>query len=219
MLRLFNWIGTRVGVGAAWSFLSWGLPLAALLAGAGAGGWAAWHLGRAPLQTELAQLRSAQAETTRLAALAAAARLQAAQQRSEALATDLLTTLAANAQLTEEKTHALQNATAGRACLSDRALRVLHGAPGIRVAGAHGVPAPSAGTAAAGAAPAAAADAHRAPPGPAADTGQLVATDTGLALWIADAGQQYEACRARLNALIAWHDKTPTQEPRREPAP
>lgn len=223
MLRLFNWIGTRVSVSAAWSFLSWGLPVAALLAGAAAGGWSAWHLGRAPLRMENADLREAHAETTRLAALAAAARLQAAQQRSDTLAADLLTTLAVNAQLTEEKTHALQTATAGRACLSDRALRVLHGAPGITVAGADGVPTPGAGTAAAGAGPAARSDADH-PDGtgagrPAHAPAELAATDTDVALWIATAGQQHEACRARLNALIAWHTNTPNQEPRREPAP
>lgn len=228
MLRLFNWIGTRVGVSAAWSFLSWGLPLAALLAGAAAGGWAAWNLGRAPLRMENADLREAHAEATRLAALAATARLQAAQQRSEALVTELLTTLADNAQLTEEKTHALQTATAGRACLSDRALRVLHGAPGITVARAVGLPTPGAGTAAPGATPATHPDAAH--PGgagagrPAHAPAELAATDTDVAVWIATAGQLYEACRTRLNALIAWHDKTPTQEPplpqqHREPAP
>lgn len=232
MLRLFNWIGTRVSVSAAWSFLSWGLPVAALLAGAAAGGWAAWHLGRAPLRMENADLREAHAETTRLAALAAATRLQAAQQRSDALAADLLATLATNAQLTEEKTHALKTATAGRACLSDRALRVLHGAPGITVAGADGVPTAGAGAAAAGAGPAAHPDAGH-PDGtgagqPAHAPAELAATDTDVALWIATAGQQHEACRARLNALIAWHARpvqpTPTQEPplppqHREPAP
>lgn len=219
MLRLFNWIGTRVGVSAAWSFLSWGLPVAALLAGAAVGGWAAWHLGRAPLKTELAQLRSAQAETTRLAALASAARLQAAQQRSEALATDLLNTLATNHQLTEEVTDALQTATAGRACLSGPALRLLNRSPGITVAGLDGLPTPRPGAAAAGAAPAAAADAAGPPSAGAEQPPASVATDTDVATWIANAGQQYEACRARLNALIAWHANTPAQEPRREPAP
>lgn len=228
MLRLFNWLGTRVGVSAAWSFLRWGLPVAALLAGAAAGGWAAWHLGRAPLRMENADLREAHAEATRRAALAAATRLQAAQQRSDALAADLLATLATNAQLTEEKTHALQTATAGRACLSDRALRVLHGAPGITVAGA-GMPPTQPGTAAAGAPPAASAD-PASPAGtgagqPAHAAAELAATDTEVAVWIATAGNLYQACRARLDGLIAWHTPpTPTQEPplpqqHREPAP
>lgn len=223
MLRLFNWIGTRFSVGAAWGFLSWGLPLAALLVGAAGGGWAAWQLGRAPLRVENADLRETHAEAIRLAALAGARRLQLAQERSDALAADLLATLAANDQLTQEKTHALQTSTAGRACLSDRALRVLHGAPGVRVAGAPGVPPPRPGAAAAGAAAAAAANqASPARPGaaqPAEPAAERVATDTDVAVWIATAGQQHEACRARLNALIAWHEKTPTQEPLREPAP
>lgn len=222
MLRLFNWIGTRFSVGTAWGFLSWGLPVAALLSGAAAGAWSAWHLGRAPLRMENADLREAHAEATRLAALAAAARLQAAQHRSDALATELLTTLADNAQLTEEKTHALQTATAGRACLSDRALRVLHGAPGITVARAVGLPTPGAGAAAAGAAPAALASPDGATGAgavqPAGAAAELEATDTAVAVWIATAGQAYEACRARLNALIAWHEPT-TQEPLREPTP
>lgn len=198
-------------------------PALLALAAAAAAGWSAWHLGRAPLQTDLAELRSTQAEATRRAALAAAARLQAAQQRSDALAADLLATLATNAQLTEEKTHALKTATAGRACLSDRALRMLHGAPGITVAGADGVPTAGAGAAAAGAGPAAHPDAGH-PDGtgagqPAHAPAELAATDTDVALWIATAGQQHEACRARLNALIAWHTNTPNKEPLREPAP
>lgn len=219
MLRLFNWIGTRFSVSSAWGFLSWGLPLTALLAGAAAGGWSAWHLGRAPLRMENADLRETHAEATRLASLAGARRLEEAQQRSDALATNLLTTLAANAELTEEKTRALQTATAGRACLSDRALRVLHGAPGITVAAVDGLPSPQQGAPAAGAAastpanPQGAADASASQPAQGA-----VATDTDVAVWIATAGQLYEACRARLNALIAWHQPT-TQEPLREPNP
>lgn len=227
MLRLFNWIGSRFSVGAAWGFLSWGLPLAALLTGAAGGGWAAWNLGRAPLRMENADLREAHAEATRAAVLAGARRLQVAQERSDSLAAELLATLAANDQLTQEKTDALTLATTGRACLSGRALRVLHGAPGITVAAADGLPPPGSRAAATGAA--ATAPAH---PGAAGGQGaqqpasapELEATDTAVALWIATAGQQHEACRSRLSALIAWHERNPTtttatQEPLREPAP
>lgn len=225
MLRLFNWIGTRFSVGTAWSFLSWGLPLAALLAGAAAGGWVAWQLGRAPLRAENADLRTANAELrarhaeeSRLAALAGAARLQAAQDRSDALAGELLATLADNAQLTEEVTHALETATTGRACLSGGALRVLRRSPGITVAGPDGLPTPRAGTAAAGAAPAGPAHAPGGEPrtgagqhaGPATE---LEATDTAVAGWIAAAGTAYETCRARLSALIAWHERPAPQPP------
>lgn len=222
MLHLFNLIGMRFGVAAAWRAFAVWLPLIALVAGAAGGGVAAWHLGRAPLRmenadlrTDMANLRSQHAEATRLAALSAARRLQDAQARSDTLAGELLATLAANTQLTQEKTHALQSATSGRACLSGRALRVLHGAPGITVAGVDGLPAPRAGTAAADAAPAAHPNPDRTGAGqPAPGAAELAATDTAVAIWIANAGGQFEACRQRLSALIAWHDKTPTQEPR-----
>jgi len=233
MLRLFNFIGTRFSVGAAWGFLSWGLPLAALLAGAAGGGWAAWQLGRAPLRIENADLRETHAETIRLAALAGARRLQLAQERSDLIAGELLATLATNHQLTEERTHALTTATTGRACLSGSALRVLHGSPGITVAGVDGLPPPRPGAAAAHAA--AAAPAHPAQPNgagaqqpaapgahAAAPAPELEATDTDTAIWIAQAGNLYETCRARLHGLHRFHatpSEPATQEPLREPAP
>lgn len=218
MIRFFNWIATRFSVGAAWSFLSWGLPVAALLAGAGGGAWAAWQLGRAPLRLENADLREAHAEAARLAALAGARRLQAAQARSDSLASELIEALAANHQLTEEKTHALRIATTGRACLSDRALRVLHGSPGITVSGVARLPAPGPGAAATHATPATPAHTDGPSPGePANAPPELVATDTAVAIWIATAANQYEACRQRLSALIAWHQQPNTQEPLREP--
>lgn len=226
MLNLFNAIAIRWGANTAWSLLSVALPLLALLAGLLAGallGLQGRAVDLAKLRTENAELRAAHAETTRLAALAGARRLQAAQERTDALAGELLETLAANHHLTQEKTRALLTATAGRACLSDRALRLLHGSPGITVAGADGLPAPRAGTAAAGAGPAAHPHADDQGAGqPAHAAAELAATDTSVAVWIATAGEQYEACRQRLNALIAWHDKTPAtpnQAPLREPAP
>lgn len=217
MLTLFNFIATRFSVSAAWRAFTLWVPVLALLAGAAAGAWGGWQLGRAPLLVSLAELRETHTEQTRLVQQASAKRLQVAQERGESLAAELAQTLTTNAQLTQEKTHALQTATDGRACLSNRALRVLHGAPGIRVAGADGLPAPKPPAAAAGAT--AAAPAHDAgqqnPDKPQPD--ELVATDTGLALWIANAGGQYEACRQRLNALIAWHHQPTHTEPPREP--
>ncbi len=199
MLTLFNWIGTRFSVGAAWGFLSWGLPLAALLVGAAGGGWGAWQLGRAPLHTELAALRVAHAEAARLAALAGARRLQVAREHGDALATELATVLTTNDQLAQEKTHALQRAATGRTCLTGPALRVLNSAPGLRVAGLDGLPAPEPAAAAAGAA--AAADTHQ----PANDPAERVATDADIGTWALGAGAQFEACRSRLDALIDWH--------------
>lgn len=160
------------------------LALTALLAAGALGAWAGYTQGRAPLQTELATLRESHLETARLAAMASGQRLLQAQVRSTELATQLAAQLSANDQLTQEKTHALRTATAGRACLSDRALRLLNESPGITVASPGAMPTPGAGAAAASA---------------------TVATDTDLALWIAAAGRAHEQCRVRLDALIAWH--------------
>jgi len=165
-----------------------------------------WPLARAPLKGDLADLRmenaglrEAGAETARLAAQAAAAKLQRAQATGEAASARLAAALTANAQITQEKKHALKAATDGRACLSERALRLLDGAPGLTVAApATGVPATTGQPAAAGGA---------------------VASDTDLAGWIADAGQRHEACRQQLAELIGWiNSNAPTQEPQREPA-
>lgn len=214
MLRLFNWIGTRFSVVAAWGFLSWGLPLAALLAGAAGGSWAAWQLGRAPLRAENAELRESYAEATRLAVQAGAQRLQAAQEWGNALATELADTLLANNQLSLEKTHALQRVSTGRACLSGPALRVLNSAPGIRVAGLDGLPAAKPAAAATGATPAPHTDQpHAGQPGSAQPGGahyeaaqtERVATDADIGTWAVVAGARFEACRARLDALIDWH--------------
>jgi hypothetical protein len=160
------------------------LPLLALLAGGALGTWGGYTQGRAPLQTELAQLRESHSQAARLAAQASGQRLQQAQARSETLAEVLLTQINTNNQLTQEKTRALKTATAGRACLSDRALRLLNESPGITVASPGPLPTPGPGAAAPGA---------------------TVATDTDLAGWIAAAGNAHEQCRARLGALIAFH--------------
>lgn len=190
----------------------------AFAAGSALGGAASWQLGRAPLRMENADLREAHAESVRKAVSAAAQRVQTAQTRSDNLGAQLSAQLTANAKLTEEKTRALQSATTGRACLSGRALGVLNGAAGIRVAGA-GVPAPQPRAAAAGGAPAAPAHAAAAdgaqPQLPAARAQEpaLEATDTAVAIWIATAGQQYEGCRERLNALIEWHTDPQTKSP------
>lgn len=182
--------------------------LLALTIGAGA----AWPVARAPLQADIADLRKtnadlreANAETARLAALAAAAKLQRAQATGDAASTRLAAVLAANSQLTQEKKHALKAATDGRACLSERALRLLNGAPGLTVAApAAGVPAPAGQPAAAGGASA---------------THPHVATDSDIAGWALDAGRQHEACRSQLAELIGWiNDNAPaTQEPRGGP--
>jgi len=168
------------------------LPLLALAAGGALGTWAGYTQGRAPLQTDIAQLRETHAETARLAAVASEQRLLHAQAHSNTLAAQLGDQLAFNDKLTLEKTRALQFATAGRACLFGSALRLLDESPGITVASPGPVPTPGPGVAA--------------PDAP-------VATDTDLAGWIANTGNLYEQCRSRLGALIAFH------QPPSAPAP
>lgn len=178
--------------------MNW-LSLAPYLVALAIGAGATWPLARAPLQGEVADLRientglrEASAETAKLAALAASRSIQAAQAAGLAAETRLVNTLARNARLTKERTDALAAQTTGAACLGSGALRVLHGAPGITVgAGGVGLSAPS------GSAPAA--------PGP-------VATDTGVAAWIATAGERFEACREQLHELIGWTERDPNSE-------
>jgi hypothetical protein len=200
MGRFFGWIGNALGASLGGSFLAWLLPVAALVLGASLGGWGAWQLGRAPLLTDIADLKAGHAAQMLTAQQAGERRLREAQAVSDALGARLGDLLAANDQLTQEKTRALQTATAGRTCLSERALRLLDGAPGITVARAAGVPAPRSGAAAPGAAAAAP-----------ADLGGRTATDTDVASWIALAGNRFEVCRQRLDALIAWHARPPTE--------
>ena len=101
-------MGLRLGP-RPMSWLSLVPYLLALAIGAGA----TWPLARAPLQGDLADLRmenadlrEAGAETARLAALAASAKLQKAQATGEAASARLAAALAANTQLTQEKKHA-----------------------------------------------------------------------------------------------------------------
>lgn len=184
--------------------MNWLSLIPYLIAAAIAAG-ATWPLARAPLQGDIADLRMENAglrevgaETARLAALAASTKLQQAQASGEAASARLAAALTRNDRLSEEKKHALKDATTGRACLSDRALRVLNGAAGITVASpGAGVPAPA---------------------GQPAATGGPVATDTDLSGWILDAGKRHEACREQLGALIDWiNTNSPSTEPLRGP--
>lgn len=204
MLHLFNLMGARFGVQAAWRLVVLWLPLLALLAGAAGGAWGGYTVGRAPLQVDLATLKQDHAEALRLAQLAAAKRLQAAQERSHTLSNALAETLTQTATLRTEKTHALRLAATGRVCLDSRALSVLNSSPGLRVAGLDGVPPPQPGLAQAHAA--AGPDTHAQPGAPDAPrTPGIIATDADIGAWSIGAGAQYETCRDRLDALIDWH--------------
>ncbi|MCV2359648.1 hypothetical protein LNV08_11775 [Paucibacter sp. TC2R-5] len=193
--------------------------LAARLAGAGAVALLLFAAGAycgglrakaqlAGLQAEHAQQRAQAVQT----ALAAEQIARAAADSSQARLAALLQT---NATLTQEKTLALQQATFDRPCLGGRALRVLNGAPGLRVAelpSGAARPADPGGTAASH--PGAARE-----PGELAESTKLgepdewVSSDRAVAHWILNAGAQYEACRARLDALIDYetqaHPPTP----------
>jgi len=196
MLHLFNLLGMRFGVDAAWRALSVWLPLVALVAGLLLGAW----LGRAPLHTALAELRANHTDTLRLAQQAGAKRVQDAQERSDTLALQLSDTLTQTETLKQEKTHALRAAAAGRVCLDARTLGVLNTSPGLSVAGFDGVPTAQPGLVAAGAA--FGSDSY---PTESAGAPGLVATDADIGTWAIGAGAAYEACRQRLDALIDWH--------------
>jgi len=164
--------------------------LLALGGAAGLGGWLGWELGQAgPLQ-ELAELRTAQAETDRLAARSHAQSLGAAQTRSDGLTRRVRELERQGAKRLKERRDAMQAATLGQPCLGPGALRVFDGAPGLRL----GLPTP--GSRAAGT------DA----------TATAAASDRDLGLWALEAGEQYERCRARLAALIDWHEPQTTEK-------
>lgn len=167
--------------------MNWPSPWVAMVifvAGLGLGGSDAWLLGRAPLQVQLAQQATSHAfEKTQLAQHAAKT-LQDAQERGDALSVGLLNQQTQIDQLKTEKHDAIRQATTGKPCLNGPALRLLNSAPGL---GVRDLP-PASGSAVA--------------------AGEPIATDTDIAVWIVDAGAQFEVCRARLDALIDWH--TPT---------
>jgi hypothetical protein len=179
----------------------WGLVLVSLVAALVAG---RNSLQVAHLRADAAELRATTAEATVQA-------LQAAKARGDVLALRLATAETNLVTLTREKTDALRLATTGRTCLRGAALRVLDGAPGIRLAvvppaafdsaAAHAAAASAAGDAdqlgaatAAGAGTAGETDA----------TADLTTTDTQAGAWMLAAGAQFETCRARLHALIDY---------------
>ena len=141
-----------------------------------------------------ARLQTEQAQQAEQAAEQAANALAAAQVRGDALSQALSARQDRIDQLTKEKRDAIAPVTTGRACLEPAALRVLDGAAGLQV--------------------------DRLPEAPrdpaAADA--AVATDTDIARWALDAGARHEQCRARLDALIAWHQGDASLNPH-EPTP
>lgn len=176
-------------VGQYGSAVKLALWLGVVAASAAGGAWIADSIADA----EIAELRAAAAREQASQAEHASRRLLEAQQHGDALTTQLEAANRAALRLQENLDDALRRATTGSACLRERALRLLDGAPGITV----GVPAPAGGTAAADGPAAAVAD-------------ERVSSDTDVARWIGLAGRHYDECRRRLDALIDWH-----QEPTR----
>lgn len=172
--------------------MNW-LALVPYLMAIAIGAGATWPLARAPLQGQIADLRTentdlrqTHAESVRMAILAVSARLQSAQAAGDKASQRLAAALAQTAQLTQEKRDALKLATTGRACLSERAVRLLNGEhAGPTGTSPHaGVPAPTSEPAA---------------------TGAASATDSDVSEWIAGAQQKHQACRDQVDALIGWH--------------
>lgn len=143
------------------------------------GGWA----GRAPLLVELADLRTSQAETAKLQAMASARVLSDAQTRGDQLTNRLAASQSHITQLETEKHRAINRLTTGRPCFSADVVLVLNGAD-TATDGSVDVPTPT---------------------GSAAATGEAFATDSDVGQWITSTQAQYEQCRSRLDALIDWH--------------
>jgi hypothetical protein len=145
------------------------------------GAWAGHSLGRAPMLVELADLRTVQAETAKLQALAAARTLSDAQVRSDALTVRLAGKQEQIFNLQRAAHASINQTTFNRLCLSADAVRVLNGTDG-----AAGTDVPQTG-------------------GSAAAAGGAFATDADVGHWAVDARAAHTECRARLDALIDWH--------------
>ena len=177
------------------------LAALAFAAGVVLAGPLTWYLGRMPLQVELASERAAEAAQKFRAAERTAQVLQAAAERGDALSTTLLNRQTQIDQLQRERRDAIQKVTTGRTCLDGAALRLLSGAPGLRIGGAATSPGSTAATGGA-----IATDANV---GTGAQS-ERVSTDTDVAGWALDAASRFETCRNRLDALIDWFGPAPT---------
>ena len=117
-------------------------------------------------------------------------RLDAAQERGDALTRELAAAVDQSHAMQKERDDALLRLTSGRECLSADAVRVLNRrATAVRVPEATSKPAENATARAA-------TDPHQ----PAA------ASDRDLALWASDAQRRYAECAATLGALVGWHE-------------
>lgn len=186
---------TPAGAGrCGWPVINARALCIALCLALGVGGLGGYRLASLQHTASLAHMREQQAQAQQAQAQAALDLAQAARRAADAAQAQLAQALHSNQTLTQERRHALQQATTNRTCLAGPALRVLDGAPGLRLAqlphGAAGLADPHAGAAAA------AADLGTAP--------EWVSSEADIAGWILTAGSQYEECRARLGALIDY---------------
>lgn len=208
------WLVDHLGGGAKMVLVTLALSLAAMAGGWINGVFKAREI--AHLQTALEAVQREHAEQWRIFAEAAAARLQAAQARGDALTEELAAASRQADALRGELDEQITLATQGRACLDAAALRVLDRAPGIAAAPAR-VPPPARRAAAAGGADAAGDPAQRGGDGAGQRAEQRdaepYATDTDLARWALDAGRQYDDCARRLGALIDWHEPPDPRDP------
>lgn len=198
------WLLDHFGGGTKLVLVTLALSLAAM-----GGGWLNGLLKArevASLQNALEAVQREHSEQWRVFAEHAAARLQAAQARGDALTDELAAALRQAEALRGELDEQITLATQGRACLDATALRVLDRAPGIapapaRVSAAAGRPAAARG------ADAGADSAQRGGDGAGGRAEpERYATDTDLARWAIGAGRQYDECARRLDALIDWHE-------------
>lgn len=132
-------------------------------------------------RTALAEAEARHAARERAHAEAASMKLLAAAERGDALTRDLWAARRAAETLKKERDDAIALGTTGRECFDAAALRVLDGAPGLRV----DLP-----------------ETARGADGADAD---LTATDTDIGRWALAAGERYDECRRRYQALIDWH--------------
>lgn len=140
-----------------------------------------WGIDHARQNAALADLKAQHAEAAAQAEAAARSRLQAAMTRGDVLFKRLASAEATRKTTEEETQREIKRLSTGRACLGGAAVRLLNGAAGLRP----GLP-----------------EAARRP----AATDAAFATDADVGQWAAAARGQYEQCRGRLDALIAWHE-------------
>jgi prophage endopeptidase len=129
------------------------------------------------------QLKQADAQTEALRA--AQRRFIVAEARGNHLQSELDAKTDLYLKTYEEKRHAIALLTQRRPCLNAATVSLLNDS-------AANLPTPATGIAA---------------------QSSAIATDTDIAGWIASTQQQYDTCRARLDALIDWHEAVDKEQP------